>query len=322
MKLPRTTWHVWLTWLLLLAVSLFMIAVALTHDRWQSSSAPTPPQLVSYYMPPPTIYGITVSTGTVPNPWLREQNLCLCKEVANTDHIMPYGYRVRVHLPGPHYLTYRMLWVGYLAGIQCGVTFLLPNGGRELFLHMNPVVSPSGATLCSGPIISPTAPQVPPPPPPLGAPEPEHPPLQMPPGPPKASGMIFHGGDYIGLSGWPTDPAYGKGIAGRANAHLCTDYDALGADWLYRMATRQYPPKPKNPVHWQKFGKHPHKSHGRLTWPARVWLHNQKLGAFTGSTWTHRKGHLGFSTYRFEHGHATCWPQRHHCRVRLAGGST
>jgi hypothetical protein len=215
-----------------------------------------------------------------------------------------------------------MLWVGYLAGIQCGVTFLLPNGGRELFLHMNPVVSPSGATLCSGPIISPTAPQVPPPPPPLGAPEPEHPPLQMPPGPPKASGMIFHGGDYIGLSGWPTDPAYGKGIAGRANAHLCTDYDALGADWLYRMATRQYPPKPKNPVHWQKFGKHPHKSHGRLTWPARVWLHNQKLGAFTGSTWTHRKGHLGFSTYRFEHGHATCWPQRHHCRVRLAGGST
>jgi hypothetical protein len=42
MKLPRTTWHVWLTWLLLLAVSLFVIAVALTHDRWQSSSAPTP----------------------------------------------------------------------------------------------------------------------------------------------------------------------------------------------------------------------------------------------------------------------------------------
>jgi hypothetical protein len=45
-------------------------------------------------------------------------------------------------------------------------------------------------------------------------------------------GDTLHGGDVIGLSGWPLDPQFGNGVAGPRNAHLAVFVDRLGWNWL------------------------------------------------------------------------------------------
>lgn len=323
MRLPRTTWHVWLTWLLLLAVCLVVIALALTHDRWHPSSAPTAgycPTLSN--APSGCIYGLTNVQTVVHSAFAYEAGLLDYEPpIDDIDYLLGYGVQQKVRLPGGHWRTYRYLGAIYVAGSGWVLRFLTPSsqGSHHFaFLHI-------AAVYVGGPAVK--APPLPPQDGKRKLSGDERTALAAIAAIPKLPvqggtfgrngstlGIPVRGGTVVGLSGWPSDPAYGNGSSGAINAHLCSLVSAGALNWFWKVAGG-YDHKPKPPVHWQKFGKHPHKSHGRLTWPARVWLHHQKLGAYTGSTWTHRKGSLGFSTYRFEHGHATCWPKRHRCHV-------
>jgi hypothetical protein len=270
MRLPRTTWHVWLTWLLVLAVCLGVIAVALTHDRWQPSSAPAAGYCPTISNAPSgCIYGLQNVQAVVHSAFAYEAGLLDYEPPTDDqDYLLGYSVQQKVRLPGGRWNVYRYLGAIYVAGSGWVLRFLTPasQGSHHFaFLHI-------AAVYVGGPAVK--APPLPPQASKKKLSGDERTALAAIAAIPKLPGAVgipVRGGTVVGLSGWPLSPAYGNGSSGAINAHLCVLLSAGALNWFWRVAGG-YDHKPKPPVNWKKFGKHPHKIHGRLTWPARVWL--------------------------------------------------
>lgn len=305
-------------------VGVTFVVIVLISDAREKTYIPNPAPvqiapLTSSYVPPGSIFGQTDPNGICNCPYLYENSL-LPGIVADTDYQHRYGEQQTVRLPGNQYDHYNYLGVVYVEGSGYVEEWLAPNGGRFDFLHLNAVYPRVvGVPKITGPgpeyglgnvdltylAIQNVVPM-----------PPEHPP-----GPPTTMSSQYYGGLAVGLSGWPTWPQYGQGVAGPANAHLCLLMDARAANWFYRVVTHRdnHAPKPKafNIKLWEKYRRghrlsliSPYYRH-RLNWAASIWVHHQSLGGVKDRG--HYYGHYTKTNFRF--GAIFTWPKTHSFKV-------
>lgn len=283
------------------------------------------------YVPPASFFGIEGSCRSITaSRYDYESNLtCGRSPVADSDYLFSPGIQVYFKLGGPSWLKWHYVGSILIDGSGVVSTWMTPNGGCVAFAHLDgnrmnvretahiaPIMSPLGAsgTPLSGDEVMGKA---------VGN-------LLL----PQFNHATMASGGYSsstkpGLTRWPDWGIYGNGFSGPGNAHLCVIYDALAAQFFINAVSNVYH-KPKPVFHLSLF-EHYRTTHHlkklpayvkgghKLTWPAAVLRFHHRLGGLKERGRYHKVTH-GFSyiSYAYEHGHATCWPKIHHCKVVYA----
>lgn len=290
-----------------LALVMISVAAMLFSTPQQSTAAdatppvvrPQPPGSTYYLLSSPQtgerLFGLQSVHSVVNSAYWYEANLLNGQiPTGDIDFILPYAAQELVHLPGFTSDHYRYLGVAYVYGSGWLSKWQTPTGGNFAFLHLQrPFTSTIGA-----PYIIPkhapaldkiryedyTARAV--------GDQSTIPDGQNVPG--NSLVGYFAGQGAVGISGWPTDPAYGNGYAGPGNSQLCLLLSARAADFFYSIATGQHRaprPHPKPVAHFpttrwlraisahnrahphHRWAPVPHTYHGSITHIARLWWH-------------------------------------------------
>lgn len=220
--------------------------------------------------------------------------------LVDTDYMLvpPPSASKRICLPGTSGDPYIFDGISRVIGSGYVSEWTTPNGGRFAFLHVRfpsimmshvPSFGPRPATGAPRSSVPPQVPRIDQ----TYLYVPHHLQTLVP------QARIAHGGDYIGWSGWPSSYQFSFGscyddASCRYDAHLCVVYDALAADWFYRVVShldfRPHPkprPKPKHRAFhmkkWRQACVRRHIKHclspywhKRLSWAASIWQQYQK----------------------------------------------
>jgi hypothetical protein len=285
------------------------IPKAYVGQQLSCSGGSSPPP----YVPPSSAFGDSACTYIIASRFDYESNLLGTQQaVSDTDYIHGYNIQVLVRLPGGKQDFWTFAGAVPISGSGCVIEWIAPNGGRLAFLHQQ-----YGAYFCTVQLAgSPLQPPV------AGTQTGEH-------GMPDddeltaiAVGDAFlrprigassrvPGGTVVGVSQWPTDPRFGNGIAGPANAHNCLVASSLALDWIYRYehGLIHHKPKPFALNLWQGYQRSHHYKrltpayrHHRLLRAARVWSRHPTVYRGVVSRRYHSKNktnRYAFTSWRF-----------------------
>jgi hypothetical protein len=252
---------------------------------------------------------------------------------SDSDYIHPYGRQQALKLPGPAQAEYRLAYVFNVVGSGCVETWRTPTGGLFAMLHLA-----CGVYRASYQYVTATL----------------HLPARATPGgqeplnneqldqlttdaiaqylataPPRATPGTVAGGTVVALSQWPTNPAYGAGVAGPANSHFCLVSTPLATKWFADLAygrihfTTPKPTPPRfNHARWHSYRK-AHKQglispkrNGKLTLPAKSWQWHQYLGGIVakGRRYTPKRG-VPYRIIPYARGRQVCWDRYQRCKT-------
>jgi hypothetical protein len=151
------------------------------------------------------------------------------------------------------------------------------------------------------------------------------------------NGSAAHGGQLVGLSGWPSSLQYSNGscwdtVSCRSDAHLCLILSNGARNWFFWIAAgrdvapkRVHHPRPF-PVHrWNSYAvRHhhavqPYRSRGRLTHLAWSWFHDKGLAQKAGVPKRHEQWDARNRVMKapFTKGTFYHWPTKHGDPVRF-----
>ncbi len=321
----------------LLALAMISISAMLFTTPKLSAAPLTSPVGATYYLlgypsSGQRLFGLQSVRSVVSSPYWYEANLLNGQApTADLDFLLPYAAQELVHLPGFTSDHYRYLGVAYVYGSGWVSKWQAPGGGNFAFLHLQrPFTSTIGAPY----IISKHAPA-------LDKIRYEDytaravgdqstiPDGQNVPG--NSLVGYFAGQGAVGVTGWPTDPAYGNGVAGASNSQLCLVLGAKAAEFFYKILTGQHRtpkpkphPKPFNYTLWHHYrdSHHlrrisPYDTHHHFIWAASVWSKHQWLGGIRYRS-VYYRGRPGYDKTGFKHGAIYCFPATRKCKVTRA----